>query len=143
MSDGIARFAHHQKRLSLSDVLAYLREHEPLHASMLAQVEVLPADEYDAWVDERAGARLALGKESFQNVCAKCHGIGGEGDIGPNIAQSGLLEDRAALANVIRNGVGTMPAVGRDWPREQVRDTIAYLQQRFGQQRGGSGGGQG
>jgi cytochrome c oxidase subunit II len=109
-----------------------------LHAAMFAAVEVLPADEYDAWVSRRKDDRAALGKETFTGVCAKCHGLAGQGDIGPNIAGSGLLSDREGLANVIRNGTGKMPAVGRDWPQEQVDATIAYLRRRFGQ---GSGGG--
>src|SRR4029453_6964145 len=35
------------------------------HAAMLAQVEVLPADEYDSWVQRRVDDRAALGKETF------------------------------------------------------------------------------
>jgi cytochrome c oxidase subunit II len=112
-----------------------------LHAMMLADVEVLPADEYDSWVQKREGDRAALGQETFTGVCAKCHGLAGQGDIGPNIAQSALIGDREALANVIRNGTGKMPAVGRGWPKQQLDATISYLQRRFGQ--GGGGGGQG
>jgi cytochrome c oxidase subunit II len=112
-----------------------------LHAAMLAQVEVLPADRYDAWVRERKSAQLALGKETFVGVCAKCHGLAAQGDIGPNIAQNPLLGDRAGLTNVIRNGVGKMPAVGQDWRKPQLDATLAYLKQRF--KVGGSGGSQG
>jgi cytochrome c oxidase subunit 2 len=111
-----------------------------LHAEMLARAEVLPAAEYDSWVRGRATAQLELGKETFTGVCAKCHGLAGQGGIGPNIAQSALLKDNQALANVIRNGGIKMPAVGRDWSQQQLVATIAYLQKRFG---GGSGGGQG
>jgi cytochrome c oxidase subunit II len=112
-----------------------------LHAAMLAEVEVLPADEYDSWVSERKDNRMAVGKETFTGVCAKCHGLAGQGEIGPSLAGSGLLGDRKGLANVIRNGVGKMPAVGRDWPQEQLDATIAYIRRRF--ERGSSGGGQG
>jgi cytochrome c oxidase subunit II len=112
------------------------------HAAMLAQVEVLPADEYDSWVQSRVDDRAALGKETFEGVCAKCHGLAGQGDIGPNIAGSALLNDPQALAKVIREGIGKMPAVGDDWTRQQLAAEIAYLQRRFGQG-GGSGGGQG
>jgi cytochrome c oxidase subunit 2 len=112
------------------------------HAAMLAQVEVLPADEYDSWVRSRVDDRAALGKETFEGVCAKCHGLAAQGDIGPNIAASALLRDPRALAQVIRDGTGKMPAVGKDWPQEQMAATITYLQRRFGQG-GGSSGGQG
>jgi cytochrome c oxidase subunit II len=112
------------------------------HANMLAKAEVLPADEYDAWVRNRVNDAAALGKETFVGVCAKCHGLAAQGDIGPNIASNPLLNDPKALANVIRNGTGKMPAVGKDWQQPQMAATIAYLHRRFGQG-GGSGGGQG
>jgi len=112
------------------------------HANMLAKAEVMPPAEYDAWVRGRLNDRAALGKETFVGVCAKCHGLAGQGGIGPNIASSALLKDPVALANVIRNGGVKMPAVGRDWRPAQLAATIAYLQRRFGAG-GGSGGGQG
>ena len=112
-----------------------------LHAQMLAQVEVLPVSDYQAWVQHRASraGNLELGKETFVGVCAKCHGLAGQGDIGPPLASSALLADRQGLANVIRNGGVKMPAVGQSWTQQELDDTIAYLQQRFHQ--GGSSGG--
>jgi cytochrome c oxidase subunit 2 len=112
-----------------------------LHAEMKAQVEVLPVDEYRSWVQHRAtpAARLELGKETFTGVCAKCHGLAGQGDVGPNIASNPLLGNAAGLATIIRNGTGRMPAVGQDWSPNQLHATIAYLRQHFHQ--GGSGGG--
>ena len=112
------------------------------HANMLAKAEVLPPDEYDDWVRNRLSDEAALGKETFVGVCAKCHGLAAQGGIGPNIASNPLLNDPKALAGVIRNGTGKMPAVGKDWKPPQMAATIAYLRQRFGQG-GGSGGGQG
>jgi cytochrome c oxidase subunit 2 len=112
-----------------------------LHAAMKSETEVLPADAYRSFVQHRASpaGKLELGKEVFTGVCAKCHGLAGQGDIGPNIASSALLKDRQALANVIRNGGIKMPAVGHNWSQSELADTIAYLQQRFHQ--GGSSGG--
>ena len=109
-----------------------------LHAQMRSQVEVLPADQYDAFVRERLTDRQALGKETFEGVCAKCHGLSGQGGIGPNIAGSALLNDPVALAGVIHNGGIKMPAVGKNWSQQQVAATIAYLQRRFAQ--GGASG---
>jgi cytochrome c oxidase subunit II len=110
-----------------------------LHAGMLATVEVLPADEYEAWVRQRRGDAQALGSETFTGVCAKCHGLAGQGDIGPPIAQSPLLSDRRAMTTLLRDGGVKMPAVGRDWSDEQLRATIDYLQRRFRQGAGGGG----
>jgi cytochrome c oxidase subunit 2 len=112
-----------------------------LHAAMLADAEVMPADRYDAWVSARANAQLALGKETFVGVCAKCHGLAAQGGVGPNIAQNPLLEDKNGISNIIRHGTGKMPAVGNDWSQAQLDATVAYLRQRFAQ--GASGGGQG
>ena len=112
-----------------------------LHAAMLAKAEVMPADRYDAWVSARANAQLALGKETFVGVCAKCHGLAAQGGVGPNIAQNPLLGDKNGISNIIRHGTGKMPAVGNDWSQAQLDATVAYLRQRFAQ--GGSGGSQG
>ena len=112
-----------------------------LHAAMLANAEVMPADRYDAWVSARANAQLALGKETFVGVCAKCHGLAAQGGVGPNIAQNPLLGDKKGISNIIRHGTGKMPAVGNDWSQAQLNATIAYLHQRF--VRGASGGSQG
>jgi cytochrome c oxidase subunit 2 len=112
-----------------------------LHAAMLAQVEVLPPDEYDSWVSARANAKVALGKETFVGVCAKCHGLAAQGGVGPNISQNPLLGDRNGISEIIRHGTGQMPAVGNDWSQEQLDATVAYLHQRF--VTGASGGGQG
>jgi cytochrome c oxidase subunit II len=109
------------------------------HAAMLARVDVLPQDEYDAWVRERRSSTTALGKETFLGVCAKCHGLAGQGDVGPPIAQSPLLQDRQALTTLLRQGTGTMPAVGQNWNDTQLNALIAYLGKRF-KQGGGSGG---
>ena len=41
---------------------------------------------------------VELGKEEFDGVCAKCHGLAGQGDIGPPLAGNPLLADRHGLA---------------------------------------------
>jgi cytochrome c oxidase subunit 2 len=112
-----------------------------LHAAMLSEAEVLPGDEYDSWVRERKNDRLALGRETFVGVCAKCHGLAAQGGVGPSIASSPLLGDRKGLTKLLRDGGIKMPAVGKDWRQAQLDATIAYLRQRFKQ--GSSGGGQG
>jgi cytochrome c oxidase subunit II len=109
------------------------------HAAMIAEVEVLPQTEYDAWVRERHASAAGLGRETFVGVCAKCHGLAGQGDIGPAIAQSPLLQDRKALTTLLHEGIGTMPAVGQNWDDTQLNALIEYLGQRF-KQGGGSGG---
>ena len=109
------------------------------HTQMLATVEVLPPDEYDSWVRQRRVEPQALGRETFEGVCATCHGLAGQGDIGPPIAGNPLLSDPAALTLLLRQGRGKMPAVGTTWDDTQLSATLAYLKKRF--HPGGSSGG--
>ena len=64
------------------------------HTVMPTTVEVVSQAEYASHLelisgqDQRA-SQLALGRETWDRVCAKCHGLAGEGDLGPPVAQSG------------------------------------------------------
>ena len=78
-----------------------------------------------------------LGKQAFEGVCASCHGLDGQGGIGPAIASSPTLENPEALGNLVRNGTGTMPAVGNTWDDRLVNALARYLRVKFG----GAGGG--
>jgi cytochrome c oxidase subunit 2 len=94
------------------------------HARMLASVEVISGEEFDAWLES---GNEDLGREEWQGVCAKCHGLNGEGGIGPRIAGSPTLTDPEDLGTLVRNGRGAMPAVGADWTDEQVTALVDYL----------------
>jgi len=109
------------------------------HAAMLAYVKVLPPDQYDSWVQRRLSSPTEVGRETFQGGCATCHGLAGQGDIGPTIAQSPLLADRKAMTLLLRQGRNKMPAVGKTWSDKQLNALLDYLQKRFNA--GGSGGG--
>ena len=103
------------------------------HAQMLASVEVLSADAFGAWLDQRKQEQDAgsgdLGQEEWEGVCAKCHGLAAEGGVGPRIAGSPTLTDPDALATLVRNGRGAMPAVGAGWTDEQIQALVNYLQE--------------
>ncbi len=122
-----------------------------LHAVMYTEVQILPADEYETWV-ERTGAaqsgvggRSDLGKEEFQQVCAKCHGMSGQGDIGPGIV--GKITSRASLERLLENGQNTanlpsyMPPVGRGWTERQVNALHEYMTTTPALRGGGESGG--
>jgi cytochrome c oxidase subunit 2 len=101
------------------------------HAVMKAEVEALPQAEFEAWLEEEGRAQEAgtseLGKETFTGACAKCHGLAGEGDIGPTLANNQLLEDTAAIEQVVRNGRGAMPPIGTDWDDRQMDALTKFL----------------
>jgi mono/diheme cytochrome c family protein len=99
---------------------------------MRAEVEAMPRAEFDAWLEQEGSAQSAgtsgLGKETFIGVCAKCHGLAGEGDVGPRLQGNALLSDNKAIEQVIREGRGRMPPVGKDWEDRQLSALIDYLQ---------------
>ena len=110
-----------------------------LHTVMPTKVEVVSRAEYANRLqlltgqDQPGAAQLALGRQTWDRVCAKCHGLGGEGDIGPQVAQNSALVTPEALQDLLDNGqdlpanTGYMPPVGRGWPEFQVQALIAYI----------------
>jgi cytochrome c oxidase subunit II len=106
------------------------------HARMLATVEVLPAAEFDTWLEERETEQAAgtspLGEELWEGSCATCHGLDGEGAYGPRIAGTELVKDPEAVEDLVRKGRGAMPPVGRDWDDAEMQALTDYLEQNLG-----------
>jgi cytochrome c oxidase subunit II len=106
------------------------------HAKMTNAVEVMPAAEFDAWLEERAEQQESgtspLGEETWDGTCAKCHGLDGEGGYGPRIAGTELVEDTEAIQRLVREGRGLMPPVGRDWTQTQMDALTEYLRDDLG-----------
>lgn len=105
------------------------------HTAMTAEVEAMPAGEFDAWLADEAQAQEAgtsdLGSETYKGACAKCHALDGAGDIGPRLAGNALLNDPNAVELVVRNGRGEMPPVGKDWEDRQMKALTDYLEQEL------------
>jgi cytochrome c oxidase subunit 2 len=104
------------------------------HAVMYTRVTVLEQSEYQAWVAQQASlADADLGKQEWGAVCAKCHGLAGQGDIGPGIAGNTTVINRQALIKLLSTGQDTpqfesyMPAVGLGWTGRQYDALIAYV----------------
>jgi cytochrome c oxidase subunit II len=103
------------------------------HAAMLNAVEVLPEEEFNRWLEEQAGEQndpsgeTALGRATYRGVCAKCHGFEREGLIGPPLTEA-AVSNTEAVEQVIEEGRGAMPPVGRDWDDAQVEAVIEHLQ---------------
>jgi cytochrome c oxidase subunit 2 len=102
------------------------------HAEMEAEVKVTPKREYERWIDH--GAAAALGRSEWEGVCAKCHGLHGEGGYGPQIANNQLLVQQAGLRTLLLNGqnitrptANYMPPVSRGWNDKQFDSLFAYL----------------
>ena len=77
-------------------------------------------------------------------MCAKCHGLKGQGDYGPTISGSPILTDRRQLETIVREGrdqpnvPGVMPPVADGWTKQQLDALFAYVGKKVV---GGGGGG--
>jgi cytochrome c oxidase subunit 2 len=120
------------------------------HTVMRTTVEVVGASEFNRWVADKATTEASeqLGEETWVAACAKCHGLEGEGDIGPSIAGNGTLLNRRALRDLVvyegqdtPNLDGYMPAVGRGWISVQLDSLIAYIRSNQTLREGPAGGG--
>ena len=100
------------------------------HALMLAQVRSMPPAEYDAWVTAQLRGE-DLGKQTFEGACAPCHGLSGQGLIGPPLEGNATIADREQLEHLLENGKNAMPPVGRNWDRRQTDALVEYVQQEF------------
>jgi cytochrome c oxidase subunit II len=113
------------------------------HAAMNARVVVEPQAAYERWISTTA--RAQLGKSEWVGSCAKCHGMKGQGDYGPTISGSPILQARDSLERLVRNGQnlpsnpGYMPPVGRGWTDAQMSALFRYVQRNV--TGGASGGG--
>jgi len=107
------------------------------HAVMRTEVEVVPGAEFDQWLETEGAAQAAgtsdLGQQTWEGVCAKCHGLAGEGDIGPTIAGNPALVDAKGLAPLLAEGrdnpqiSGFMPPISPGWPGSQLEALIEYV----------------
>lgn len=79
--------------------------------------------------------RIERGREVYQEQCASCHGIQGEGGVGPALNNRVLLKNTFdnAFFSVIRSGVPNtqMPAWGIEFggplTDEDIRDLVAFI----------------
>lgn len=79
----------------------------------------------------RDSAVVAVGKQSYDQMCAACHGPTGGGLIGPNLTDEYWLHGSSPdkIYGVVRDGVldKGMPAWGASLGEEKVRATVAYI----------------
>ena len=119
------------------------------HALMKTEVEVVERAEFDAWLAEQrrqqTGESTELGKATYEAVCGKCHGLAGEGDVGPRIAGNSQLSNPESMGTLLREGQNTdthagymPPNLNAGWPDFQFDALIAYF--RATNNLGGGGG---
>jgi cytochrome c oxidase subunit II len=99
------------------------------HTFMNMRVEVLEGAEFDSWLDRAAAEQGGdtLGKALWEGVCAKCHFAAPE--FAPNIIGNPTLGDPERLEQLVTEGRGRMPAVGRGWTAAEHRALAEYVRQ--------------
>jgi cytochrome c oxidase subunit 2 len=102
------------------------------HTEMKAAVEAVSPAEYRAFLASHSQGSVAVAKETVAGVCAPCHGLAGQGNVGPKLQGNGRLADAAGMRLLLRKGQKAMPAVGANWSRQQLDATIRYLQATYG-----------
>jgi cytochrome c oxidase subunit 2 len=95
------------------------------HEAMRETVTVMPAADYESYVSKAAGADL--GRAEWGGVCAKCHGLSGQGGYGLPLAHDSLLVQPAGLFSKVRNGGVRMPPVGNNWTPRQFQALLGFV----------------
>jgi mono/diheme cytochrome c family protein len=101
------------------------------HALMLAQVRSVPPPEFDAWVSAQLRGGQDLGRQTYEGACAPCHGLNGQGLIGPPLAGSAVAADPQRVRTIVTQGGRVMPAVGQGWNEQQLRALVEFVQEEF------------
>lgn len=101
------------------------------HALMLIRVRTVSPADFDTWVSAQLDDGAELGKQTYEGACAPCHGLAGEGLIGPPLKGNSTLANREQLIELLENGKNAMPPVGRDWSKQQQDALVRYVQREL------------
>jgi cytochrome c oxidase subunit II len=101
------------------------------HAMMLTQVRAVSNSEYESWVAKQLRVSRDIGKMTFEGACAPCHGMQGQGVIGPALKGNATLANPQQLRSLLEHGKRKMPPVGEGWSPKEIASLIAYLKQEF------------
>jgi len=116
-----------RSRAALALILAIVFA-APLHA---AETSSDPAPMSRGWTFDEAG-----GEALFAHVCAACHQADARGAIGaaayPALAADANLASGDYVLQLLLEGRGAMPPLGRAMSDGQVADVINYVRSHFG-----------
>jgi mono/diheme cytochrome c family protein len=72
------------------------------------------------------GATATGGAAIYAESCAGCHGVDGEGGLGPNLRTAVLSRDD--LTDAVTQGKGTMPGFADQMTPEDIAELVAFLE---------------
>jgi mono/diheme cytochrome c family protein len=96
-------------------------ENGPAPAGGVALSQAPPSSAAEAAAITATPRELSLGQAAYQRMCTTCHGVRGEGAVGPIISGR---NDFANIARVIAQGQGEMPSLANSLTPQEI-DAIA------------------
>ena len=105
-------------------------------SSCLTYVAGQPRTEKQSGTDP-SNAQLARAKTVFEEKCARCHGLSGNGQTvlgsmleAPNFTDNAWWRDEISnrrLINSVTNGKKEMPAFGKKLTRQEINSLVVYV----------------
>ncbi|RLL46648.1 cytochrome c [Oceanobacillus piezotolerans] len=74
------------------------------------------------------GETVSAGEEEYATNCAACHGADLSGGVGPALNQIGSKYTQDEIAEIVQNGIGTMPA--QSVAGEELENLTSWLAEK-------------
>ena len=81
-------------------------------------------------------SKPTTGPEIYKSYCSTCHGVDGQGGVGPALGDGVVAEKYPNIDDqiaVVMNGKGTMPAWRGRLTPQQIRRVVVYERTKLGQ----------
>lgn len=120
--------------LVLGAIWAFFALNRPAGNRVLEEVAGAPAAPHQGTTGGTTidAALMTQGGQVYTTNCAGCHGPAGGGGVGPALAANAFLKNSEALLGIIKNGRGTMPAIGASFSPEQLAAVSTYVRNSWG-----------
>ena len=105
-------------------------------AALVKQNAQKPLSDAELKVICKNSAQIKKGEEIFKGKCASCHGVKGEGGIGPNLTDDYWIHGAklSQILKTIREGVADkgMPPWGGMLSTDEIHSVLAYVRSLVG-----------
>ena len=101
------------------------------HAMMLTQVRAVSNSEYESWAARQLRVSANIGQMTFAGACAPCHGMQGQGIIGPPLKGNRPWPTQSSWPRCSRTGRARCRRSARTGPRHELASLVTYLRKEF------------